>query len=196
MKNLFTIFMLAMLAMAVTFTSCEKDEDDDETAGQALVDGNKATFDKGYLEYYGDYGNDGYNWDLTLLSSSINFDTETGNGDMIYFETFTSTAAYNGGTFAYANTYAANTFDYAWIIINGNWGEGTADHYYVATGGSLNVTPSGNNYEITFNLTAQEYSLSTFAAIGDPVAVTGSYTGGLTEDAKKSRDLKISFVKE
>lgn len=194
MKNLFTIFMLAMLGMAVTFTSCKKDDDDDDnsTGGTAVVGGNTATFTKGALEYYGAWG-DAHNFDIYLASSNVNFVEETGTGNLLYFELFTNSNTFNGGTFTY-NAYeeTAGTFDYADLIINGNWATETADHYYSATGGTITVTKSGSTYDIVYNLTVQEYDLTSFQPIGGTETMSGTYSGALTyydySDSKISKE--------
>jgi hypothetical protein len=197
MKNLFAILMLAMLGMAVTFTSCKKDEDDDKESnnGTAVVDGNTVEFTQGYLLDYGETLIDGvYNFDITLTSDGIDWWNDTGTGNILYFELFTGTENFQGGTFTYNENETAGTFDYAELVVGGNYATEEFQHYYEVTAGTVTVTVNGNNYQISYSLTAQEYDAD-YTAIGNPTSITGSYSGPLSAYKNATTEKKNNFVK-
>lgn len=200
MKNLLTLSMIAVLSIALTFTSCKKDDDNNTTnSGTAVVGENTATFSKGALEFYGLWGQNTYNFDIYLASSGIDIANETGSGDLLYFELFTSTDTFNGGTFTYSFDQLANTFDNGYLIINGNWETEIAENYYEIQSGTLTVTKSGNSYDISYALMSQEKNPDNYQDIGDPVAMTGSYSGTLKYydySFKNTVKEKRSFIKK
>lgn len=188
MKNLsklFSVTMVAMLAVALLVSGCKKDDDEKKSPGIVTVGGNTATFDMGYLEYYGEYGLGVHNFDVVLISSGVNYleNNNMGAGNMLSFEFFVNSASFNGGTFSYRSDdysdYLPNTFTEGQLIINGSMASTipTFDHYYEIVGGTVTVTKSGDVYNISYNVVAQELSL--IGPVGTPAALTGSYSGSL-----------------
>jgi hypothetical protein len=186
MKKLMTIMMIAMLGMAFTFTSCKKDDDDDDNSYPTNIN-----FSNGYINEWGQWGN-GYNFSITLTTSGINLLDFTGSGHIAYFELLTDSPTFNGGTFVYNSSENPGTFDDCEIVINGNISTETASNYFEATNGTITITPDGNNFDITYTITVQEYESDYYEnPIGDPATMTGSYSGPLTSfDWKKESGKK------
>ena len=174
----FYTIVLALVATSLVIASCDDDNDKDSGSGTAIVGNITATFTKGALEYYGAHSDDTHNFDIYLGSSNVNFANKTGTGDLLYFELFTDSDTFNGGTFDYNSDETEGTFGQAFLIINGNWSNETAEHYFEITGGTVTVTKSGT-YDITYTLTGYEYNLETFQPIGGPESISGSYSGSL-----------------
>ena len=202
MKNLSKLFsfaMIAMLAMAVTLTGCKDDDDDDEKVlGTANVGSTTANFTQGHLEYYGTYEGTGlYNFDIVLASSGLSYTSESGVGDVLAFELLVAGDVFNGGSFTFSDDIwdiSANTMISGVFMKGINAATEVADKMYSATAGTLSVTKSGNSYSLAYTLTVQEYSFSGLypTAVGDPVALTGSFNGTLTyhDESAKSVEKK------
>lgn len=169
---------------------------DNSSYGTANVDGITAEFSKGYIEDYGfDEEANNHNFDITLVSESIDYINQTGTGDFLYFEMYTSTENFEGGTFTYSQEMQANTFDEGTLGINFNVTEDAGEHYYEVTSGSATVTPDGDKYNISFTMMAQKYNYANYEPVGDPVEITGSYNGHLEALEGKSLNRK-KFIKK
>ena len=68
-------------------------------------------------------------------------------------------------------------------------------HYYEVTGGTVTVTVNGNNYQISYSLTAQEYDAD-YTVIGESTQITGSYSGPLSAYKNTAAEKKQNFVKK
>jgi hypothetical protein len=183
MRNLLVILIFTIVSILVTFTSCKKDEDenDSQVSGTAVIDGSTVSFTKGYLVNFGMWEEGIYNFDITLVSEGIDFMNETGTGDLINFKLQTSSENFQGGTFTYNSNAGINTFNYVELIINGNWENQTASHSYVAINGTLSISLSDGTYNINFSFMGQEMDLTNYVdPIGSPKSITGSFSGPLT----------------
>jgi hypothetical protein len=149
--------------------ACKKDE---ESGPENYLKYNDVTYElnKGYLEYYGDYGGV-YNFDLTVASSSITIseDGASGVGNIAYFEMFSSSSTdLAAGTYTFsATSMNANTFDEGLVGLDFDLANEVGTSLELV-GGTIEVTKTGSTYEIT---------ISGVLATGK--TVTGKYKGTL-----------------
>lgn len=169
----------------ITFTSCDDDDDDDKT-NYFMLGEMEGVLDKGYLEYYGMWNEtSGYNFDISLVSSDLSMDGETGIGDVAYFELFSESATeLKSGIYTYNETYEAYTFDYGGFDINFNIETEESDEYGEMTAGTVEIAKSGEKYTIEFSGTASGKS------------VKGHYSGSLmyydlSDDMKSGKTKKL-----
>ena len=190
------LFLVAVtLVLSTLHMACKKDDDDkngnDKTKKNLMTyDGKEYDLAFGFIENWGDYFNSGaYNFDITLFSSGITYDTATdqtsGTGHIIYFELMSSSETQLvPGTYTFTNTgdYKANTFEDAGFAINFNITTLTGEIERDITGGTLKVAKTGNVYEFTIDAIAE-----------DSKPVTGYYKGVMfyfDETKKKSQSGK------
>ena len=180
--------LILLLAAPILFVSCSDDDDDDDNGktNEFTYDGTDYGLTSGIIEYYGQWGDeDGYNFDVTLLTSGLSYDaTEdeiVGSGSGLYFEMFSSSESdLVAGTYTFDadESAAANTFDIGQVVIGYDETTDTGDFYY-ATAGTVVVAKSGSDYELTITLT-----------VGGNT-VNGYYKGALTQvDYEKSAELE------
>lgn len=191
MKNLFRPF-IAMLLLSLFISGCKKDKN--ETANNQLsYNGTAFNLSQGFLENYGKSGTEGYNVDLSLLSSEFTIhesngeiSSVTGVGNAIYFEIFTSLPGkLDIRDYLYDNMGSGTegTFDGGMLMLGYNVTT-EAGTTVAITGGKVSVTSNGSEYEITFNVTASNGK-----------TITGYYKGALkyyNYDMKKKPMVKSS----
>ncbi len=168
-KSLLKITILALVGLALS--SCEKADDTDPTisvVNTVTVDGSTYSLVAGVTKDYGGNTNDGYNFDLSLLSSGYTTTNWTstgsfsGTGEKLYLELWSSSASsLVAGTYSYNSSNGTNTFSNA----NFSLANGTT---YTIRAGTITVAVSGSTYTITINL--QDTNSK---------SVTGSFTGSL-----------------
>ena len=172
MKNFLKAFT-GILVLSLLLISCKKDKDKGPTNYFKVGD---TTYEVtgGVMENYGtEDWYDGYNIDLTLITSGIDVDEYgdwTGSGKAIYFEVFSTSSSYlPSGEYVFddtSNPYPTFSFDHADYCIN--WTEST--HTWIdITAGTLTITRSGSNYTIDLTGGIDESSN----------AVTAHYSGTL-----------------
>jgi hypothetical protein len=133
MKTKITLSLI--FGLAIAFTSCTKDDDEDSTTQPAaaskamVIDGTTYPIGDAFLFSYAD-GNVPTNLDLIMLSDGItvhydedNFpDSISGNGFISFYELFsTDSTNVTSGTYLYDTSGAALTyaFNYLGVIVNG-----------------------------------------------------------------------------
>ena len=131
---------------------------------------------EGILEYWGVFkkSEGGYNFDISLFSAGLYFDTNTktlvGSGEMVYFETFSSSdLELVPGTYSYDEDATKNplTFDLGQFWINLDVANETGTLVLVSSG-TLKIDTEGSVFELVF-----EYGTSTGNVL------KGVYRGGL-----------------
>jgi hypothetical protein len=183
-RKILTIILLSM----IIFAGCKKDKKESSFSNYVKYDSKMYPIDKGVLENYGQWEEDGaYNLDLTLFSEGITLlesggeiSGATGKGHGIYLEMYTSSPSQlDNGTYEYDYwSEEAGTFDYGWVTINYDAAIKDAEIDQDIEGGTVTVTKTGDTYEITINCTDE-----------DGKSVTGYYKGTLKYydyDKKKS----------
>jgi hypothetical protein len=154
-----TCLLAALLLPAII--SCKKDDTSSPKNNAITFKGTEYPLHNGYLEYYGQVAaQHSYNIDLTVVSSGIvvheangEIDSISGNGNVMYFELFTSDSArIPSGTYKFDinQTYAANTFDHGAIGLNINIATMDAEYYFGIIDGNLKIKDLGteNSYEV------------------------------------------------
>jgi hypothetical protein len=157
MKKTLQVF-LVLFAFSALLAGCKKDAD---TGRKNLIeyDGKEYALSLGFMENYGKYyESEGYNIDLTLMSSGFKIheangeiDSVSGTGNAIYFEMFTTDSTeLDSRIFTYdpEGTREAGTFDNGQVGINFNAQTQEGDIYNIAQG-TVTVSLSGTEYEIT-----------------------------------------------
>lgn len=176
------LFFLAAIFMVVS--ACKKDKDEPKK-NQFTYGGANYNLTKGIIENYGQYPGEGvFNFDVILLSSGLTVyesngepDSISGIGNAIVIEFYsTDSTDLATGEYNYNVTGAGTTFEYAFAAIDFNTDteEGTEVDI---SGGSIAVSKSGINYELTFS----------FETIGGN-SLSGYYMGPLTR-----YDYKLAF---
>ncbi|AZQ43273.1 hypothetical protein [Nonlabens ponticola] len=174
MKKFNLILLLALFSISLSCTS-DDDNDDDNNIGEnffTLGDDDYA-LTQGFIEDYGDNGNDSYDFDITLLGDGfeVDFDSEEirGKGDAIYLDLNSDDMEdLSDGTYVFAQDRDSFTLVDAAVIIDYDIQEETGTQLAVI-GGEVILSKSGNDYDITFDLDTQ-----------DRRTVTGSYRGSLS----------------
>lgn len=181
-----------MLIISLFIAGCKKDKNDESSKKYFKYDNTEYSLSKGFLENWGKYGDQGYNIDLSLLSSDFiihesngEVDSVSGTGDGLIFEIFTSLPGkLDVKDYLYDETGsgADGTFDWGMIAIDYNAIAQTGSSFEI-TGGKVSVTSNGNTYEITINCTASNGK-----------TITGHYQGSLkyyNYDKKKKSALRF-----
>jgi hypothetical protein len=156
MKKNLKLFSV-LLAISALFAGCKKDAD---TGRKNIIkyDDKEYALSMGFMENYGKYlENEGYNIDLTLMSSGFKIheangeiDSVSGTGNGIYFEMFTSDSTeLDSRIFTYdtEGTRESGTFDNGQVVIDYNATTQEGDIYNIVQG-TVTVSKSGSTYEI------------------------------------------------
>ena len=186
MKSIIKLSVLLIIVFLVAFSGCKKDKEETVKSNHLKYDGKTYELAKGILINYGQWQEiePNYNFDLLLTSSGINFEQGSGQGHIIYFEFFTSSASQlAAGTYNYhASSYNAFTFDYGEFALDATMDPWSAEIEGKIDGGSVKVEISGSTYTITINGTDSG---------GEKI--TGYYKGSLT--LYDLSDLKSAGIK-
>lgn len=175
MKNLFTT-SLGFFAICLFIIGCKKDNNDNSTSNSFNFDNTEYKLSNGFIENYGKDGTEGYNLDLTLISSELTIhesngevDSLTGTGDVIYFEIYTSDPGkLSVKDYTYnKSSYADGTFDYGFVGMKFNPIKEIGTIHEI-TGGKVSVKNNGSEYEISFDCTSDNGK-----------KITGYYKGNL-----------------
>lgn len=185
MKALFKLTALLMIVLVIA--SCKKDNDDDKVSVNSFnYDGQEFELTQGILENYGTWsGDEAFNLDLTLLSSGFTivddqgYAEASGTGHGIYFEMYSSKSnELVPGEYVFdEDSYEAGTFEFGDFVMNYSIEDETGEMVDI-TGGKVNVSKSGNEYEVSFDCTTETGK-----------NITGSFKGSLqyfNYDEKKS----------
>ena len=164
MKKLYLLF----IAIAV-LSSCKKD--DNGPSNNVKYDGRTYELSKGYLENYGEWYDNTYNFDLTLVSSDVTIteSSASGVGNLVYFEMLSpSPTELAAGTYTFASSFnTANTFDQGMVGLDFDVANFTGTILSLV-GGTVEVSKSGTTYDITFN-----------GVLATGKSVSGKYSGTL-----------------
>lgn len=182
MKLLSKISMGA-LVLAIGFTSCKKDKDDDSNGNggstaknEMTIKGNSSTIIGGLQSDYGMVDSNIYNFDLLLWSDSIVYVDSTesiaGIGNILYFEMFTSSSTgLATGTYIFSNNLNANTFDIGEAAVNFDTETETGDELIETNSGTVTIDKDGDTYIIDIEM-----------ADGAGGTITAHYEGTLYKD--------------
>lgn len=167
-----TIFVL-FLTLGVISTSCDDDESFSAT-NSFTIDDVEYDLSQGILFINGPNGEGGFDFDVALTSSTIEFDPSvgyfSGTGDIVVLDLDSpSENTLEVGTYNFAQDRSEYTMTYAAIGLGIDADYGSGDEIE-ATAGSVEVRKSGSETVLTFNLT-----------LSDGRTVAGSYKSDLIE---------------
>ncbi|MFO7863266.1 MAG: hypothetical protein R6U85_04645 [Salinivirgaceae bacterium] len=186
-------FSLVITLLLTLFSACvvEVNDDNDDNngtvmgSGTATLDGSTSTFSQGIITYHGLYENSEFHtFDIAVGSSGINPIAQTGVGDALQLELLLSSSTFSGGRFVFSEseTLAENTIILGYYLIGVDASTQEAEKLYMVKDGTLDVSKTGDNYELSYNFTVQELSTIFYLPIGDDKSLTGSYSGKLVYD--------------
>lgn len=166
----FKIISFIVLLSILTFSSsCKKD--DASPSNQFTLNGESFDLSQGFIEEYGDNGNDSYDFDVTLLSSGINYSESqsfSGSGNILYLDLNTSSEdGLVSGKYNYANDRDVFTLVDAIIATDYDVINETGNEFEVI-GGSVDLDVDGSEVTIDFDLT-----------LSNNTSVTGRFKGPL-----------------
>ena len=162
--------------------SCS-DDDDFENTGTLTIDGTVYELSQGIIYYRGTSEGRGCNFDIDLLSSDIDIESETGTGQIVALEMFTETTDnLKDGSYTVPpdETFPAGTF--CGIIVTGfdaETEEGSV--FYIIKSGSSIVAKSGNLYEFTINVLADQLDEYLDNTVATNVPISCYYKGTLNK---------------
>lgn len=174
MKKTLNLIML-LLAATYFLSSCSKDEEPKVKENVIILDGTEYSISQAVTLEYGGSVDEGYNFDLYIGSSGLDFSEIdntgiSGKGNILYFELWsTSTTGLAAGTYTASSSFVPNTYTSSYIAINYDTATDEVDEEYdeVATGG-ITISVSGSTYTVTFDLTLPAGK-----------KMTGNYTGAI-----------------
>jgi len=195
MKNQGFKIAVLLLMFSIVFVACKKDT---VKKSQIVYDGSEYELSKGYIEYYGleNVSPNSYYYDLLLVSPEVTIDytqgLASGVGHGIVIELYSSSQndiVPGTYTFDALDTYNANTFNYGGILLDFDFANiyNKATTALEITGGTIDVTKSGSEYEITCNCT-----------VTGGKAFSAYFKGSLDYhdfSKKKAKDNKSIFLK-
>lgn len=168
MKKIISLPILLLLSLVLLLPSCK---DDDSIPNEFILNGEKYSLARGFIESYGSNGNGSFDFDVTLVSSGIsllNNGDYSGIGEVIYLDMNTSSEA---GLVTGTYTYASSTDTFNFIHAN----VGKDFHMFTQTGelhnvtdGTIDITTNGGETTIFFDL-----------IISNGSTVSGSFKGTL-----------------
>jgi len=164
MKTIIRLFAFLALFSLVT-SGCKKDKKDDNKSNYFSYEGKDYNISKSYIEDWGSYDDGVYEIDLSVLSSGITIHTSdgevdslSGTGNALHIEFLSSTAGkIASGEYTFDDSGDDNpfTFYYGVIAMNYNFQSDLFD-FVEFGGGKITVKNSGNEYEITLDLTSSD----------------------------------------
>lgn len=129
------------------------------------------TLDKSNLEFYGAWSENpnSYNFDVYIMDNNIDFENETGTGNIVYFEAWSSdTTQLMPGVYNFNLTNNPLSFSTGIFGLNVDLATGTGD-ILEATAGKLNVAKAGNIYTFYGELTLSNQKTIEFSYKGTVV---------------------------
>jgi hypothetical protein len=188
MRNFKTV-LFALTAIGVLFAACKKDDENDPPKNQMTYNGAEYELSQGIIENYGSWeSSEGYNFDVTLLTSGIAIyvvndmiDSLSGIGSGVVFELFSSDSTHLADGIYILDedgNGTPGTFTYGSVAIDYNVGtqEGTEKDFIE---GTCEVNRNGETFQLSFDCKTE-----------DNIAITGYYNGVLQafdySDYKKS----------
>jgi hypothetical protein len=157
MKTRMTILSLLVITVIFALTSCKKDDKSTKQGDYFTYDSKDYELSSGIIEYYGAGSGNGYNFDVTLYSSGISWNTTDmlleGTGNLATFEMYSSSSSdlANGNyTFDSQNIENQGTFSTGIFGLEFNVTNFTGTIVSISSG-TVTVQKTDSNYELTIN---------------------------------------------
>ena len=182
MKSIKILSLIIVIPLLII--SCSKDNDDldNNKNGVLIIHGTEYVLIGGNIYYEGQHGAEhGYIFYCNLYSSGINLETEKGTGHMVAMEMYSETNDdIKTGTYSFDDeTGALGTF-HGSIFLDYNTETWTFSAAYKPTSGTIIISKSDGEYEVTIDVKADEYS-DTDDLIDSDVIISCHYKGKLTQ---------------
>lgn len=151
------VFTTVILVSVIVFSGCKKDKEDNKKNAFTIGE-TEYELDNGAVEYYGITVEGGdYNFDVYIYSSDIDYYSETGTGEVVYFELFSETFEnIKSGVYEFdadrtgkKGTFGPGIKSILFTDYNLLTEQGTR---YTVTDGTLTISASGDTYTFDFNL--------------------------------------------
>ena len=159
--NLIFSMIFALVASIFMFYACGNDDDGGGS--------NNFVYSEGFIENYGGNGGGVYNFDVTLHSSSMDFENGTGSGNFLFLELWSSSSSgLANGKYTFSNSPKALSYTDGGIGIGYNLSTDRGQYLEIEDG-DVNISTSGGETNISFEVTVEGNR-----------KITGSYKGVLT----------------
>jgi hypothetical protein len=180
MKSIKILSLIVVIPLLIL--SCSKDKGtDNHTKGVLIIRDTEYALIGGNIYYEGQHGAEqGYIFYIVMYSSGINLETEKGTGHMVSVEMYSETNDdVKNGTYSFDNeTGAIGTFD-GLISLDFNTETWAYSASYRPTSGTIMISKSGVEYEMTMDVKVNEYD-DTDDLIDSDVEISCHYQGKLT----------------
>lgn len=173
----FTKAIVLLSFLTFVLASCSKDEEEAAAPKTNFIslDGTEFSLSQGITFEYGGDATTGYNFDLIVASSGLDFsDIDnngiTGKGEAVYFELW-STSSTGLETGSYSFNSGAKPSVYTAFFVRTAYDASTdiADETYESATGTITINVDGSTYTIDFDL-----------ILTGGKKLTGNYKGSLT----------------
>ena len=153
---------ISIILSVFLLSSCEKDDvrtsSGSGSSNYFLYDGQRYNIDKGFIENYGDNENGSYDFDVFLISDSIDYSIPdedfTGVGDIIYLDLNTSSEdGLVDGTYKFSTDRDTFTLVDGLVGIKMDINTEEGEELVQIVAGEVDVSVSGSNTVIDFDLT-------------------------------------------
>jgi len=174
MKFLSSAGLLALAMLGLLALSCNDDDDDNTPSNQFTFDGSTFELGQGFLEDYGDNGNNSFDFDVTLTSPDIDFNFNTGEatgtGSGVYLDLNSpSEEGLVNGTYEFGDERDAFVMVDGEVFTNFDFEAGTGQVISVVDR-TVELTEDDGVYSISFELTTSSNE-----------TISGTYNGELTQ---------------
>jgi hypothetical protein len=180
MKKINILLVICSIAVLFAMPGCSKDKSD-STSGSLTIGSTSYSFSNGYV---GLYDSNTHAYEILLTSSGLSYSssaaTFTGTGNIIYVDLYSTAVGTITGTYTYSaeDTAGISTFVTLGYVVNANYTTETYESEGLVSDGTVTITQSGTEYEITISSTK----------------ITGTYKGTL-KDLSSKKSLEVSNKK-
>ncbi len=172
----------SVIVIALLIISCSKDDDAENNKGLIIIQNTEYELIGGNIYYEGQHAADqGYIFYIVLYSSGINLETEKGTGHMVAMEMYSETEDdIKAGTYTFDDeTGKVGTF-HGSIYLDYNTETWAYSAAYMTKSGTIIISKSGDRYEMTIDVSADEYNDAEDLIMSD-VKISCHYKGKLTQ---------------
>ena len=151
--------LILAVILAIGQTGCKKDNEGPVKSGFIEYEGKTLDLTKGFFVDYGPTNQNNHDFDIFMYSGMHIYDPDstTGSGPVIGFNIVSPTSTIASGIYHYSEVWdVSKTF---WTgLFTMKWNEndpGNQDWIYIEDG-TIEITSSGNTFEVAFNCKTSE----------------------------------------